>query len=78
MSGTALTEYNNARITRNLQSIGKACFVTYFSMFDNYKLSTKDIIEQMKKDGKTLRINLIGVGYVRRAVSSRRENLGML
>lgn len=52
MSGTALTEYNNTRITRNLLSIGKECFVTYFFLFDNFKLSTEDIIEQMKKDGK--------------------------
>ncbi len=40
MSATALTEYNNARITRYLQSIGKECFVTYFFLFDNFKLST--------------------------------------
>ena len=38
------------QLKRNLRSIGKTCFVTYFCKFANSALSNDDIVEQMKKN----------------------------
>ena len=41
---------NDNQLERNLRSVGKECFVTYFKQFNNPLLSNQDIAEQICED----------------------------
>ena len=41
---------NDNQLERNLRSVGKECFVTYFKQFNNLLLSNQDIAEHIHQD----------------------------
>ena len=41
---------NDSQLKRNLISVGKECFVTYFEQFSNSQLSNQDISIQIQED----------------------------
>ena len=41
---------NDEQLGRNLVSIGKECFVTYFEQFNDAQLTNRDIAEQIQED----------------------------
>ena len=41
---------NDQQLERNLISVGKECFVTYFEQFSNSQLSNRDVAEQIQID----------------------------
>ena len=41
---------NDTQLERNLKSVGKECFVTYFEQFHNSQLSNQEVAEQIQGD----------------------------
>ena len=41
---------NDCQLERNLISVGKECFVTYFELFDNSQLSNQEVSKQIQTD----------------------------
>lgn len=41
---------NDQQLDRNLRSIGKECFVSFFQQFCDSSLSNADVAEQIRKD----------------------------
>ena len=41
---------NDSQLQRNLDSVGKECFVTYYELFNNPLLANQDIAEKIRQD----------------------------
>lgn len=58
----------NKRLTRYLNSVGKECFVTYFSLFNDNSMTNQEIAEIIQEEK----------GYTYKACSSRTGHARMI
>ena len=64
---------NDEQLVRSLQSIGKACFVTYFCQFADQMLSDHRVIELLvRREGYTEESSRTRVSNARRIMKSGR------
>ena len=64
---------NDDRLERSLRSIGKGCFVEYFSQFADQRLSNSNVTEMlMRQEGYTENGSRTRVSQARRIIRSGR------
>ena len=62
------------QLERNLISVGKECFVTYFEQFDNCELSNQDIARRIQEDrGYTWKSCQSRTGHARSIIRAGRK-----
>ena len=64
---------NDRQLDRNLQSIGKECFVSYFKEFSDFTRSNESIAEQIREErGYTWKACLSRTSHARNIIKSER------